>query len=290
MDPIQPAGPDFFLYDINCAGLCSGDVSAAGILEATGIEVKDLASLRQGIEGVFDKFAPCAIAVKPQHAYGRTLRWHPRTDAEVEPLVQKQLKGKELTPDECLVVGDWNWALVAELCAAHNLPLKLHTGYYAGLNCMVPERIRSGNLWQLMRDHPRTRFVLMHIAYPYYQEAIAMAKHYTNAYVDLCWAWGIDPYASMDLVRRFIHAAPIRKLFAFGGDTFWPTCTVAYAIQARRWLARALSAEVNEGLLTLDEAKEIAARIMRQNQYECFDVEGTRSAIRKAMEEGEGRS
>ena len=100
----------------------------------------------------------------------------------------------------------------------------------------------------------------------------------------------MNPYASMDLVRRFIHAAPINKLFAFGGDTGTPTAAVAYAIQARRWLARALSAEVDEGLLTLGEAKEVATRIMRRNQYECFDVEGTRAAIRKAMAASEGNS
>jgi len=74
-----------------------------------------------------------------------------------------------------------------------------------------------------------------------------------------------------------------QKLFAFGGDVYWPSGAVAYAIQARRWLGRALSAEIAQGDLTLGEAKGIASRIMRHNQYQCFDVEGTRAAIVKRM-------
>jgi hypothetical protein len=35
-----------------------------------------------------------------------------------------------------------------------------------------------------------------------------MAKHYPNVWVDLCWAWSIDPYSSTEFVRRFLHAVP----------------------------------------------------------------------------------
>ena len=76
----------------------------------------------------------------------------------------------------------------------------------------------------------------MHTAYPYSDELVSIAKHYPNVWVDLCWAWSIDPYSSTDFVRRFLHAVPSNKLFGFGGDTFWPTAAVAYSIQARRGL------------------------------------------------------
>jgi hypothetical protein len=120
----------------------------------------------------------------------------------------------------------------------------------------------------------------MHISYPYADELVSIAKHYPNVWVDLCWAWSIDPYSSVDFVRRFLHAVPSSKLFGFGGDTMWPTAAVAYSIQARRGLHRALEAEVVEGDLTEQEAITIAKRVMRDNQYACFDIEGTRAAIR----------
>ena len=60
----------------------------------------------------------------------------------------------------------------------------------------------------------------------------------------------------------------------------WPTAAVAYAIQARRGLHRALEAEVASGDLTEQEAINLARRLMHDNQYACFDIEGTRAAIR----------
>ena len=124
----------------------------------------------------------------------------------------------------------------------------------------------------------------MHAAYPYTDELVAIAKHYPNVWVDMCWAWSIDPYSSLNFVRRFLHAVPSNKLFVFGGDTFSPTNSVAYSIQARRWLTRALEAEVAAGDLTEQDAGRVARRIMRENQYECFDVEGTRAAARAECE------
>jgi uncharacterized protein len=145
------------------------------------------------------------------------------------------------------------------------------------------DRIRGGNLCALLTRYPEARFVLMHIAYPYNDELVALAKHYPNVWVDLCWAWSIDPYSAGDFVRRFLHAVPVNKLFAFGGDTSWPTSSAAYAFQARRWLTRALEAEVAAGDLTERQAIGVAARLMRGNQYACFDIEGTRANIKAEM-------
>jgi predicted TIM-barrel fold metal-dependent hydrolase len=192
--------------------------------------------------------------------------------------------GGKLDEATRLALGDWCWARGVELTIEHDLPFKLHTGYYAGHSRMPIDRIPAGNLCALLARYPEARFVLMHTAYPYTDELIAIAKHYPNVWVDLCWAWSIDPYTSADFVRRFIHAVPINKLFAFGGDTQSPTNSAAYSIQARRWLARALEAEVEAGDLTEAEAIRVAHRIMRENQYACFDVEGTRAAAREQLE------
>ena len=277
------AGPEFLLFDMNWCGAISGDPRAEMLNEETGVSVTDLLSYRQAMEAIFAKYAGCAIAVKSQHAYGRTLHWHAREDSEVEPLLQRRLKGEGLNVDERNCLGDWAWAQVADLCGQHSLPFKIHTGYYAGNNGMHVDRIPSGNLCKLAIAYPNTRFVLMHIAYPYSDELVAMTKHFSNVYADLCWAWSINPLHSVNFVRHFIHAAPANKLFAFGGDCFRPTSSVGYAIQCRTWLGRALSAEVEDGLLTLDDAKELASRLMHDNQYECFDVDGTREAIRNTM-------
>src|SRR5207237_9703229 len=112
---------------------------------------------------------------------------------------------------------------------------------------MPVDRIRGGNLCALLSRYPKARFVLMHIAYPYSDELVALAKHFPNVYVDLCWAWSIDPHTSSDFIRRMIHAAPANKLFAFGGDSSWPCISAAYATQGPHRLTRTAEAETARG-------------------------------------------
>ena len=273
------SGVDFFLYDLSWVSFCDGRFDVAQLQTETGVEVRDLNSLRTAMAGLFAKYGPNAIAVKAQHAYNRTLLWRERSDAEVAPVLAQYLRGETLTVEEKLCLGDWGWARGVELSIEYHLPFKIHTGYYAGNNNMPVERIKPGHLCGLLARYPDARFVLMHIAYPYDPELAAIAKHYRNVYVDLCWAWSIDPYSAGNFVRRFIHTVPINKLFIFGGDTSWPSSSVAYAGQARRWLTRSLQAEIDEGLLTEAQAIQLATRLMRENQLDCFDIPGKRAHL-----------
>ena len=68
----------------------------------------------------------------------------------------------------------------------------------------------------------------------------------------------------------------------FGGDTGYPGAALAYAKQARAWFTRAMQAEISDGLLTENQAIDLARRYMRDNQYECFRVEEKKAILRAA--------
>ena len=278
------SGPNFFFYDLSWWSFCKGTPELDVLAQTTGVEVDDLASLRQAMQGLCDKYAAVAIAMKAQHAYERTLHWEPRSDADAEKALAAYLrdpKGISLADKLCL--GDWCWARGVELSIEYDLPVKIHTGCYAGTGRMPVDFLRAGNLWELLALYPKARFVLMHTAYPYSAELVSITKHYPNVYADLCWAWSIDPYSTSDFVRRCLHAVPVNKLFMFGGDTAWPGTVVAYAAQARRWFNWTLQAEVNDGLLTEAEAMQVATRLMRDNQYDCFRVAERKQTVPAAL-------
>jgi len=240
--------------------------------------------------GIVCPMCSVLIAVKSQHAYVRTLAWHKRTDADAARALQAVLGGGPGSDDpqsearRCL--GDWCLARGVELASAYQLPIKLHTGYLAETGqlgtAMPVDRLRAGHLAPLLMEYPNARFVLLHIAYPYSDELIALAKHFGNVYVDLCWAWALNPFASKDFVRRFLHAVPLNKLFAFGDDTTTPSMAYAYAVQMRRWLTRALEEEVADGFMTTRQAIDGATQLLRGNQLACFDIEGRQRAVRDA--------
>ncbi len=276
------ADPDFFLHDISWVNFCEARIEPDKIYTETGVTVSDLASLRAAMEQIFERYGTLAVAVKTQHAYTRTLEWREQDDASAESSLQRHLAGYPLSEAERLCLGDWCLARGVELAISYDLPFKIHTGYHAGHSRMPIDWLRAGLLCDLLTCYPQARFILMHTAYPYSAELIALAKHYPSVYMDMCWAWSIDPRNACEFVRRTIHSVPAHKLFVFGGDSFWPSASVAYATQTRAHLTRALQAEIDEGLLNEYEAIAFAERFMRTNQEDCFDLARTRAALAAA--------
>ena len=166
----------------------------------------------------------------------------------------------------------------------HGLPVKLHTGYYAGQNGMPLGRV-AGNpaeAAELCRKSPQTQFVFMHIAYPYWQPLIAVAKHYTNAHIDMCWAWMIDPVASMQFLKSYLLAAPSNKVFTFGGDYLHVECVLGHARIARRGITRSLCELVDEGWLGRHDALELVEPLLHGNAHRVFQLKTKLERLRKA--------
>ena len=84
---------EFFLRDLSLRRFAFGAIDDPVIEEATGVTVRNLATLEQAMEALFARCAPLSIAVKSQHAYVRTLAWQQRTDAEAERAVQVVREG-----------------------------------------------------------------------------------------------------------------------------------------------------------------------------------------------------
>ena len=108
--PPDESGPDFFFYELSWAGFCAGRVEPEAIASETSITVTTLDSLQHAMEAIFEKHAPCAIAVKAQHAYNRTLFWQERSRSDAERALQATLGPKNQIPESTrLFLGDWCW-------------------------------------------------------------------------------------------------------------------------------------------------------------------------------------
>ena len=111
----------------------------------------------------------------------------------------------------------------------------------------------------------------MHIGYPYQDEYIALAKHYRNAYVDMCWAWIINPGAAVRFLKEFLVAAPANKLFTFGGDYI----AVENVLSATAWsragasCRRSPSWSPKVGWIR-DDVPPSVERMMHGNAHELF--------------------
>ncbi|MBI4879635.1 MAG: amidohydrolase family protein [Planctomycetes bacterium] len=266
--------PTLLMQDISFLGLHLGpeiDVFAG----PAGKEVRDLADWHGVIDWWFDTYARYAVAVKSQGAYRRGLD-HDDVPAErAEPAFRKVLAQEPLLAAEQKDLEDHLFWYCVRRATEHGLPVKLHLGYYAGENYMPLGRVER-NVAQasdLCRLSPDTRFVFMHIAYPCWQELLAVAKHYANAYVDMCWAWIIDPVSSKEFLKRFLVTAPSNKILPFGGDYIPVEPVLGHARLARQGIARALVELVEEGWLSPRDALELVEPILRGNARALFRLE-----------------
>jgi len=240
--------------------------------EPTGIKVKNIDDWYSVIDWYFEKYGKKAIAVKSQNAYNRTMDYEKVPKEKAAPVFMKWLKNEKLENDEKKALEDHLFWCAVDKATEYNLPVKLHTGYFAGFNGMPMERLRKhpGELTKLCMKSPKTKFVFMHMTYPYQNELIAIVKHHSNAYAACCWAWIINPIATKNFLKEFLVSAPVSKILTFGGDYGHVEAVVGHAEIARQGITQALTELIDENWFSLDGALKIIEPIMYKNAQKIF--------------------
>jgi endoglucanase len=240
-----------------------------------GRPMRNLDDMLAAIEMYFDRYGDRAVAVKDLAAYDRRLNFGNPTRAEAEASFARHAAGEPMSAEEMRPFQDFLTHKVVEMAADRGLPVKFHCGYHYSTGRMPLENVRhnGADIAALVAQHPRAKFVLMHMGYPYEAEYAAIAKHYPNAYIDMSWAWILNPAAARRFVGDFLGAAPHTKLLGFGGDHTIPEPVVGHAAMAREGLAQALTDLVVAGRMTLTEAGAAAGDILHDNARRLFDLE-----------------
>jgi predicted TIM-barrel fold metal-dependent hydrolase len=265
--------PTLLMQDLSIVGMFAGpDLNGFG--KPTGIEVRSLADWHHVIDWWFAKYAKYAVAVKSQNAYSRDIDYEQVPAEKAEAIFKKRIANERLTAEERKALEDHLFWYAVRKATDNKLPVKLHTGYYAGQNNMPLDRLshNAGSAANLCLKAPDARFVFMHICYPYYEELLAVAKQYTNAYLDMCWSWIINPVAAKDFLKKFLVTAPANKILTFGGDYIPVEPVLGHATITRRGIALGLSELVEEGWLTLADAMDLIDPIMHNNARTLFNL------------------
>lgn|GEM_PF-2101447 len=280
---MESAEPDLLLQDMGL-GVLSTDLSIETMERRSGRRVRDLADWHGVIDWSFDTYGRRAVAVKSAAAYGRRLDYRDVDADTAAPLFERHLRGQPLEPGERRALEDHLFRCCLRRAEERALPVKLHCGYYAGTGTMPLGRVRdnAADVCALLHDFPEAKFVLMHIGYPYQDEYIALAKHYPGAHIDLCWAWIVNPAATVRFVREYLLAAPANKLLCFGGDYTTVENVAGHAAVARQGLSLALRSLVGQGWLREADATALVADLMAENARTLFGLDGAGRLARGA--------
>ncbi len=274
--------PTLLLQDLDITGMHNGPIFEDYAIQA-GIEVHTLKDWHGVINWWFNTYAPYAIAVKSHAAYNRNLNYESIPPEVASPLFKKKRGGIPLTAHERKQLEDHLFWYCVHRATEWDLPVKLHTGYHAGQNAMPLERVQQNpaDLSALCRRSPGTKFVFLHIAYPYHDAMIALAKQYTNAYLEMSWAWILNPIACVNFLKQFLVTAPLNKVLTFGGDYIPIEPVVGHAFMARKGIANVLLDLVNEGWFSHQEVFELIEPLMRGNAYKLFRIKDKLNVLKK---------
>ena len=173
----------------------------------------------QVIDWWYEWYGPRSVAIKVSSAYSRNIDFVRTPKEEVARFSAGRFQEESLNRGKEKAGGPLFWYAV-DKATELNLPVKIHTGYYAGAGYMPLNRLggNPGAACDLCRESPDTKFVFFHIAYPYYEDMLAVAKQYPNSIMDMCWAWIVNPLAAKDFLKKFILTVPVNKITCFGGD------------------------------------------------------------------------
>lgn len=267
----ESESPELLVQDIALNGLIQVAIKPYSVPENT--KITSLSDWHLLIDWWFTEHNQMAKAVKIGNAYFRRLDFEKVEAKEVEQIFVRKINSQLMDPREEKKLQDHLFWYCVDKATEYGLPVKMHTGQWAMNNVMNMQWVKDNpsDCASLCRKSPNTKFVFFHLCYPHYEEMLSLAKSYSNAYIDMCWSWSLNPLAAKDFLKKFILTVPNNKIFTFGGDDKIVENIVGHAFVARKGIAQALDELVSENWIMIGDALDLVEILMYKNAEKIFD-------------------
>jgi len=199
-----------------------------------------------------------------ERAFNRLMSVRPDTTIEHSGVPSLPVRRSRLSSEELRPLQDYVTQRYVRRAADEGIPIQIHTGYLAG-NMGILSNINPMQLVPLLTQYPQLRFDLFHAGWPYHHEMGTIGKAFPNVWVNLCWAWTMNPSTMETALDAFLDGVPHNKILGFGSDCHNPLLVYGYARQAREGIARVLQRRIDRGDMDRDLAGEVATAILLEN-------------------------
>ncbi|MDO8683936.1 MAG: amidohydrolase family protein, partial [Armatimonadota bacterium] len=239
----------------------------AAIAETAGTSIYSLTDLLKALDLRFKAGVEYGmVGVKCGLAYNRPLYFDNTTRHEAEIVFNKILKDRGNGPSwqEAKPLQDYIVHQIIRRAADLGLPMLFHTGIQEGTGNFIADSDPT-LLNNLFFTYKNVKFDVFHAGFPYSRELGVLAKNFSNVYPDMCWMHIIGAKSARMILDEWLDLVPANKILGFGGDYRFVEGIYAHAQIARENVARVLADRVERGDQTMDEAVELAGRILRLN-------------------------
>jgi hypothetical protein len=239
--------------------------SLENISRMTEMPIRNLEGILKGIDHLLREYDTLGIKnLKFGNGYYRELNFRNRTPEEAEASFARIMKPapgstpplpNTLSSDQT-ILDDYLAVYIISLASKYKMNVIFHCGITAWNKNYVKYSHTSGMEW-LFTTFPNVNFVILHAGYPFFEEAILLAKYYPNVYLNMTWDHIIEREKSINIMKSYIEMLPVNKIHAFGGDYFYPQQIAGHLIYAKENIYFAFDDLIKSGIMTLDETKKV---------------------------------
>lgn len=202
------------------------------------------------------------VAVKNALAYDRDIQF----DAPNESLARSAWKNTAASPGEQKAFGDFAVDRLCALAGERDVPVQMHLGT-AVIHFSHPLKTVG-----LIERHPNTRFLLMHLAYPWSVDLLGMAFVYRNIWIDLTWSFLLSGSHFKRAFHEAIEILPDESRIMFGGDNWHAEESFSSFKQIRKLVSEVLQEKVDGGYFLEADARRLAEKIFSKNAIAFFGL------------------
>jgi hypothetical protein len=203
------------------------------------------------------------VALKNALAYDRDVAFD-----EPDEKVARQAWGQQYpSPAERKAFSDFVVDRLCALAGHRDIPMQMHLGT-AIIRGSHPLKAAG-----LIERHPRTRFLLMHLAYPWSRDLLGMAFVYRNIWLDLTWSLLLSPSHFKLALHEAIEMLPDESRMMIGGDNWHCEETYGTLKLARQLIGEVLDEKISAGYFALADAQRLASKILRENALHFFKLQ-----------------
>lgn len=245
-------------------------------------KIENLAGLKKAYYMLFDEYKHLNIKnIKMGMAYWTKLDADKCSQLKAEKCLQAVINGdttattefskisKNIRYSELIELEQFCLLAFIELASEFGFNVIIHTGFHAWGN-NDPSACHCDFLYKTIRKFNKVKFILLHCGYPYEDDAITLAKYYSNVYIDLAWVHQMDRMSCVRIIGKLIEGVPINKVIAFGGDYCNPINTIGALKLAESNFSEAFGVMCEKGMLTIDEGKDILKKWYYDNPKDIY--------------------
>lgn len=201
------------------------------------------------------------VGLKNALAYDRSVNFD-----DVDEALARRAWGKQFpAPLERKAFGDVVVDRLCRLAGERDVPFQMHLG---------SALIRGSHPLQaagLIERHPNTRFLLMHLAFPWSRDLLGMAFVYRNIWLDLTWSALLSPTYFKQSLHEAIEVLPDESRLMIGGDNWHVEETYGAMRLMRRLIGDVLQEKVDSGYFPAADGRRLARKILHDNAAQFFN-------------------